>query len=170
MMKMLSISRSPKANGSPPCLHKSWSNAPAPPPPTPSATCVWISVTMASSAQCTPAQPVKRLCWATQHIIVWKPNVVSVFDGDTLMTSAIFRFVEDAIPQDMWSMTAQSTHLPNHSLTALMGELTQMMTISTPLWMTTREVRYIKPGAQVYEGGNVTIFFLSHVFFLITIV
>ena len=132
--------------------------------------CAQILVTMISSAQCTPAQPVKRPCQAMQHIIVWKSNVVSVFDGDTPTTSAIFGFVEDAIPQDMWSVTAQSTHLPNCSLTALMGELTQMMTFSTPLWMTTREVRYIKPGAQMYKGGNVTIFFLSHVFFLISIV
>ena len=146
-MMMLSISRSPKANGSPPHLHKSWSNAHILPPPTPSVTFAQISVTMASSAQCTPAQPVRRMHQAMLHIIVWKPNVVSVFNGDILMMSAIFRSVGDATPRDMWSVTAQSIHLSNQLLTALMVGLTQMTTTSTPLWMSTREIGHIKPGA-----------------------
>ena len=45
-----------------------------------------------------------------------------------------------------------------------------MTTTSTPLWMTTRRLVCIEPGAQVYEGGNVTIFFLSRVFFLVSVV
>ena len=125
---------------------------------------------MACTAQCTPAQPATKPCQVTLSIIVWKPSVVSVIDGDTLTKSVTFESVEDAMPEDMWSVTAQSIHLPNQMLTALMGEPTPMTMTSTPLWMTTRGIGHIKPGAQVYEGGNVTIFFLSHVFFLVSVV
>ena len=55
-------------------------------------------------------------------------------------------------------------------LDQLMGESTRMTTISTPLWRTTREVRYVEPGAPLYKGGNVTILFLRHVFFLISVI
>ena len=118
----------------------------------------------------TPAQSAKKPHQAMQHIIIWRPNVVSVIDGDILTMSAIFGSVEDVTPQDMWLITAQSIHLPNQMLTALMAGLTQTMMTSMPSWMTTREVRRIKPGARVYKGGNVTISFLSHVFFLVSIV
>ena len=96
--------------------------------------------------------------------------MISVIDGDIPTTSATFGSVEDVTPQDMWSITAQSTCLPSQKLTALMGEPTLMTTTSTPLWMMTRGIVCVEPGTQVYEGGNVTISFLSHVFFLITIV
>ena len=66
--------------------------------------------------------------------------MVSVINGDILMMSAIFGSVEDAMPRDMWSVTAQSIHLSNQSLAALMVGLTQTITTSTPLWMTTREI------------------------------
>ena len=84
--------------------------------------------------------------------------------------SATFRSAEDAMPQDMWSITAQSTLLPNQILNALKTGPTLMTMISMPLWMTTERVRDIEPGAQLYKGDNVTIFFLSHVFFLVSIV
>ena len=156
------------ANGSPLHLCGSWSNALVPPPPTPIAMYAQILVTMTSTAQCTPVQPVITPCQATLHIIVW--NVISVVDGNTQAKFATFRSAGDAIPRDMWLITAQSILLPNLTLTALIMGPTPTMTISTPLWMTTRKVRCVKPGAQIYKGGNVTIFFLSHVFFLIAIV
>ena len=96
--------------------------------------------------------------------------MISVTDGDILTRYAIFRFAEDVTPPDMWSITAQSTHLPNWKLTTLMGGLTQTTMTSTPLWMTTREMVCVEPGARIYEGGNVTISFLSHIFFLISVV
>ena len=105
-----------------------------------------------------------------QHIIVWQPNVISVLDGDIPMISAIFESVEDVMPWGMWLITAQSIRLPSQMLTVLMEEPTWMTMTSTPLWMTTREIGCIESGTQMYEGGNVTIFFLSHVFFLVTIV
>ena len=51
-----------------------------------------------------------------------------------------------------------------------MGEPTLTTMTSTPLWMTTREVVPVEPGARIYEGGNVTISFLFHVFFLVYVV
>ena len=105
-----------------------------------------------------------------RHIIVWKPNVVSVIDGDTPTTFATFRSVEDATPQGMWLITAQSIPLPSQTFATLTEEPTQTTTTSTPVWMTTRGMVRVEPGARMYEGGNVTIFFLSHVFFLISLV
>ena len=125
---------------------------------------------MASSAPCTSVLPVGRPRQVMWHITVWRPNVVSVLDGDILMMSATFKSVEDVIPWGMWSITVQSIHLPSWTLTALMKEPIPMTMTSTPLWITTRGIGHIEPGARVYEGSNVTIFFLSHVFFLITVV
>ena len=56
------------------------------------------------------------------------------------------------------------------TLAALTEEATLTTMTSTPLWMTTREMVCIEPGSRVYEGGNVMISFLSHVFFLISVV
>ena len=55
-------------------------------------------------------------------------------------------------------------------LDQLMGGPTRMTMISTPLWTTTRGIACVKPGARIYEGGNVTISFLSHLFLLISVV
>ena len=167
---MSSISKSWKDNGSPPPPLKSLSKTPALTPPTPTVTFAQILVTMGSPVPCTPVLPVGNRHRAMRHIIVWQPNVISVFDGDTQMRFAIFESAEDVTPRDMWLITAQSTHLLNQELTILMGEPTQMTMTSTPLWMTTKGLVCIEPGAQIYEGGNVMISFLSHVFFLISIV
>ena len=169
-MPRSSASRSPKDNGSPlrPLGFLSNTHAPALPPP--GAMFARISAITDFLAPCTPVLPVGNRRQDTLHIIVWRPNVISVTDGDTLMTSAIFRSVEDVTPWDMWSITAQSTPLTNQLLKTLTLGPTPMTMTSTPLWMTTRESVCIEPGAQVYEGGNVTISFLSHVFFLISVV
>ena len=167
---MSSESRSQKVNGSPHQPLGFWYNAPVPAPPTSNVTFAQILVIMASSAPCTPALLAGRWLQVMQHIIVWRPSVISVIDGDIPMTSATFESMEDAMPLDMWSITVQSTPLPNQTFAALMREPTLTMTTSTPLWMTTEGMACIEPGARVYEGGNVTIFFLSHVFFLVSIV
>ena len=167
---MSSISKSLRDNGSLPLSLVSSSKIPAPTPPTPNVTVARISVTTGSPAPYTPVLPVGNRHPVMWHIIVWQPNVISVIDGDTQMKFAIFRSVEDVTPQDMWSITAQSTCLLNQELATLMEEPTPMMMTSTPLWMMTRELVCIEPGAQIYEGGNVTISFLSHVLFLIFIV
>ena len=104
------------------------------------------------------------------HIIVWRPNVISVTDGDIPTMSATFESVEAVTPWDMWSITAQSIHLPSQTFATLMEGPTLTTMTSTPLWMTTRGMVRIEPGARVYKGGNVTIFFLSHVFFLVSVI
>ena len=158
-MTMSSVFRSPKDNGSLPLPLRFLSKTPVLTPPIPNVTVAQILVTTGSPAPCTPVLPVGNRHWAMWHIIVWQPNVISAIDGDTLTRFATFESVEDAMPQDMWSITAQSIHLSSQKLATLMGELILMMMTSTPLWMTTRELVYIEPGAQVYEGGNVTISF-----------
>ena len=55
-------------------------------------------------------------------------------------------------------------------LDQLMKEPTRMMMTLTPLWRMTEKVGHVEPGARMYKGGNVTIFFLSHVFFLVSVV
>ena len=169
MMKS-SAFKLPMGNGSPLPPLKFSSKTLALTPPTPNVTIAWISVTTDSPAPCTPVLPAGKRRPVTRHIIVWQPSVISVIDGDTQMRPAIFGSVEDVTPPDMWSITAQLTRLLNQELAILMGEPTQTMMTSTPLWMTTREVVHVKPGARIYEGGNVTISFLSHVFFLISVV
>ena len=130
----------------------------------------WISVITGSSAQCAPVLFAERQHLVMWHIIVWRPNVISVIDGDTPTMFATFRSVEDATPWGMWSITAQSIRLPSQTFATLTEEPTLTTMISTPLWMTTSRMVRIEPGARVYEGGNVTIFFLSHVFFLVSVV
>ena len=83
--------------------------------------------------------------------------------------SATFGSVPDVMREDMW-ITVQSTLYSNQKLEALMPDPTLRMTTSIPLWLTSEKLRYVEPGAQMYEGGNVTIFFLSHVFFLLSVV
>ena len=83
---------------------------------------------------------------------------------------ATFESVEDAMSKDMWQITVQSTHCPSQKPTTPMEEPTLMTMTSTPLWRLSEKLRYVDPGAQIYEGGNVTILFLSHIFFLISIV
>ena len=125
---------------------------------------------MGSPAPCTPVLPAGNWRLVTRHIIVWQPSVISVINGDTQMKPAIFGSAEDVTPPDMWSITAQSTRLLNQELAILMEEPTQTTMTSTPLWMTTKGLVCIEPGAQIYKGGNVTISFLSHIFFLISVV
>ena len=169
-MTMPSAFRLLKSNGSHPPPPESSYNTLAPALPPPNVTFVWISVTMGSSAPCTAALPARRQPPVTLPIIVWQPNVISVIDGDILTKFATFDTVEDAMPPDMWSITVLSTRLPNPTLNLLTGEPTRMMTTSTPLWMMTQKVRSVEPGARIYEGGNVMIFFLSQVFFLVSVV
>ena len=146
-MTMSFVSKSLKDNGSPPPSLKFSSKTPAPTSPIPNVTVARISVTMGSPAPCTPVLPVGNQCWAMQHIIVWRPNVISVIDGDTQMRFAIFGSVEDATPQDTWSITAQSIHLPSQKLATLMGEPTPTTMTSIPSWMTTKEMLCVEPGA-----------------------
>ena len=140
------------------------------PMPPPTVTIAQSLVTTQWNVLSTLALPVNKLCQDMLLIIVWRCNVISVVDGDTLPTSAIFKPVPNAMKEDMWWITVQSTPYLLQKLDKLMQDLTSKTTTSTPLWMMIKELVCIEPGAQLYEGGNVTIHFLSSVFFLISVV
>ena len=167
---MSSKSRWPKNNGLPLLPQESWYTTQSCPPPPSIVTIAWISVTMAWNAHSTPVPPVTRQPLDMLHIIVWQPNVISVIDGDIPTTYAIFKSVVDVMSQGMWQITVQSTLCLGQKLATLMHVPTQRTMISTPLWMMNKQLRYVEPEAQMYEGGNVTIFFLSHVFFLVSVI
>ena len=167
---MSSKSRLPKGNGSPPLPQESLCTTPSHPPPPPTVTIAQILVTMAWNAPCTPAFPIIRQPLDMLHIIVWKPNVISVIDGNILTTYAIFRSVAEVMNEDMWWITVQSILYPSWRLKALIPDHIWRMMTSIPLWMTNERLKYVEPGAQMYEGGNVMIFFLSHISFLISVV
>ena len=78
-----SVSKSLKGNGSPHPPLEFLFRTPALTFPIPNVTVAWISVTTGSPAPCTPALPVENWHWVMPHIIVWRPNVISVTDGDT---------------------------------------------------------------------------------------
>ena len=169
-MTMSFKSRLLKGNGSPPPPHESWCATLPHCPPPPTVTIARISVTMAQNVCSIPVPPINRWHLDILLIIVWRPNVISVVDGDIQTMSAIFRSVVDVMSKGMWEMTVQSTPYLNQKLTTLMLGPTRKTTTSIPLWMTSEKLRYVESGTQMYEGGNVTIFFLSHVFFLISVV
>ena len=146
MMKS-STSKSLKNSGLPPPPLKSSFKTLTLTPPIPNVTVAQILVTMGSPAPYTPVLPVEIQRRAMPHNIVWQPKVISVTDGDTRMRYAIFGSVEDVTPQDMWLITVQSICLPNQRLAILMGGPILTMTTSTPLWMTTREMVCVEPGA-----------------------
>ena len=146
-MKMSSKSRSLMATGSLHLLPESWFRTHSPRPLTPNPTFVWISVTMAWTAPCTPVHPIVRQPQDTLLIIVWKPNVISVIDGDILTIYATFKSVEDVMAKGMWWITVQLTPYLNQQLTTLMEDPTWRMMISTPLWMMNERLRYVEPGA-----------------------
>ena len=125
---------------------------------------------MAQNACSTPVPPVIRQPLAMLLIIVWRCNVISVIDGNIPTMSAIFGPVPNAIKENMWWIIVQSTPYPSQKLETLMLDSTQRMMTSIPLWMMNERLRYVEPGAQIYEGGNVMIFFLSRVFFLIRVI
>ena len=81
------------------------------------------------------------------NIIVWKPNVISVIDGDIPTMYATFDSVKDVMAKDMWQITVQLTPCLSQQLAVFMGEPTWRMMISTPLWMMNERLRYVEPGA-----------------------
>ena len=102
----------------------------------------------------------------------WQHNVISVIDGDIPTMFAILESVPDVMMREgMWQITVQLIPHVSWKLEASMLNPTQRTTTSIPLWITNERLRNVEPGAhQIYKGGNVTIFFLSHVFFLIFVI
>ena len=121
MSSMGTNSVTPMDNGSPPPPLESLSKTLTPTLPTPNATAVQILVTTGSPAPCTPVPHVGKPCRVMLHIIVWRPNVISVTNGDTLTRYATFESVGDATPPDTWSITVQSARLSNQKFATYGG-------------------------------------------------
>ena len=95
--------------------------------------------------------------WVTPPPLVFSTNVVSVITGDIMINSAPTAPVEFAIPLGMSLMTVQLNIFPPHS---------HPWSLEVPRSVTSRGF-VIEPGAQLYEGGNVTILFPYHSILLI---
>ena len=89
------------------------------------------------------------LLWVTPPPFVFDTNVASVITGDIVINSVPTAPVEFAIPLDMSSMIVQLNIFPPCS---------RPQSLEVPRSVTTRGL-VIEPGAQLYEGGNVTILF-----------
>ena len=117
------------------------------PPPPPTVTTAQVLVIMAWNAHSTLVPPVTRQLLDTLLIIVWRPNVISVINGDIPMTSAIFRSVVGVMNKDMWQITVQSTLYLNWKLDTLMLGPTWRTMTSIPLWMMNERLRHVGPRA-----------------------
>ena len=87
--------------------------------------------------------------WVTPPLLVFDTNVASVITGDIVTNSVPIAPVEFAIPLGMSLMTVQLNIFPPCS---------RPQSLEVPRSVTTRGFD-IEPGAQLYEGGNVTILF-----------
>ena len=95
--------------------------------------------------------------WVTPPLLVFNTNAASVITGDIVINSAPTAPVEFAIPLGTSLMIAQLNIFP---------PLSCPRSLEDPNSFTTRDL-VIEPGAQVYEGGNVTILFPYHSILLI---
>ena len=93
----------------------------------------------------------------TPPLLVFDTNVVSVITGDIMINSAPTAPMEFAIPLGTSLMIVQLHIFLPHS---------RLQFLEVPRSVTTRGL-VIEPGAQLYEGGNVTILFLYHSILLI---
>ena len=89
------------------------------------------------------------LLWVTPPLLVFNTNVASVITGDIVIDSAPTPPVEFAIPLGTSLMIVQLNIFPPCS---------HPRSLEVPRSVTIRGV-VIEPGAQLYEGGNVTIIF-----------
>ena len=93
----------------------------------------------------------------TPPLLVFDTNVASVITGDIVIDSVPTVPVEFAIPLGTSLMTVQLNIFPPCS---------RLRSLEVPRSVTTRGL-VIEPGAQLYEGGNVTILFPYHSILLI---
>ena len=106
----------------------------------------------------TPAPTATYLLQVTPLPLVFNTNAVSVITGDIMIDSASIAPVEFAIPLGMLLMIVQLNIFPPHS---------HPQSLEDPSSVVSRGL-VIEPGAQMYEGGNVTILFPYHSILLIT--
>ena len=128
--------------------------------PLPNAFGVMISAIIEKIAHSTSAPIVVNLPPDIPPLLVSLPNATFAVDGTMPLVSVRSESVEFVINMGMWQMIVRLRRFPlnrQHIFTQVPLPLTQVPSNGV----------LIEPGAQLYEGGNVTIFLLFHNLFLL---
>ena len=141
---------------SPPPLESSTSlSAAGPHLPSPSAFGVMISVIIEKIARSTSVPIVVNWPPDTPPLLVSLPNATFAVDGVTPLTSVRSKSARFVVNMGMWWTTVRLRRFPlNRQHIFTQGPLLLNQVPSNGV--------LIEPGAQWYEGGNVTIFLLFH--------
>ena len=141
---------------SPPPLRLSTSLSVADPhPPSPSVFGLMISVIIKRIAHSTSAPIVVNRLPDTPLHLVLLPNATVAVDGDIPLAFVLSELAQFVINMGTWRMTVWLRHF-------LLNRQCTFMQVPLPLTPILLEGVLIEPGAQWYEGGNVTIFLLFH--------
>ena len=128
--------------------------------PSPSAFGVMISVIIEKIAHSTSAPIVVNLPPDTPPLLVSLPNATFAVNGATPIVSVRSESARFVINMGMWRMTVRLRCFP-------LNRRRIFTQVPLPLNQVLSNGVLIEPGAQLYEGGNVTIFLLSHNLFLL---
>ena len=93
-------------------------------------------------------------------LLVSLPNATFAVDGDTPLVSVLSESAWFVVNMGTWRMTVQLKRF-------LLNRQCTFMQVPLPLNQVPSSGVLIEPGAQLYEGGNVTIFLLFHNLFLL---
>lgn len=119
-------------------------------------------------------------CWPTcqnlplghlQHLYPWA-HAISAKDGSILASTAPSVLVELVMLGDMSLLTVCLITIPlRKHILSIEDTTTKTRGFECPPWINCSKKRIIciESGAQMYKGGNVTIQFLCHTFFLLSI-
>ena len=128
--------------------------------PSPNAFSVMISVIIEKIAHSTSVPIVVNQPPDTPPLLVSLPNATFAVDGATPLASVQSKSAQFVVNMGMWWMTVRLRHFP-------LNRQHIFMQVPLPLNQVPSNGVLIEPGAQLYEGGNVTIFLLSHNLFLL---
>ena len=141
---------------SPPRLESSTSPSIAnQPPPSPNVFSVITSVIIERIVHSMFVPTVVNRLQDTPHPLVSLPNATFAVDGDIPIVSAQSKYARFVINMDMWQMTVLLRRFR-------LNRQRTFTQVPLPLSPVPSSGVLIEPGAQWYEGGNVTIFLLFH--------
>ena len=124
-------------------------------PPSPSAFSVTISVIIEKIAHFISVPIVVNQPPDIPPLLVSLPNATFVVDGAMLLASVRSEFAQFVVNMGMWQMTVRLRRFP-------LNRQCIFTQVPLPLTQVPSNGVLIEPGAQLYEGGNVMIFLLSH--------
>ena len=116
---------------------------------------VMISVIIERIAHSTFAPIVVNLPPDTPPLLVSLPNVTFAVDGAMPLASVRSEFVQFVVNMGMWRMTVRLRRF-------LLNRQHIFTQVPLPLTQVPSNGVLIEPGAQLYEGCNVTIFLVFH--------